>query len=392
MVVRASLLSLLRRGSRTALALAGIAISAALLLDMTMLASGLSDSFGELLGARGFELRVTPRGILPFDSDATIHHAAAIERSIRAVPGVARLAPTLGAQFRIVRGDSAGEPIFTTGIDPRAQLLYTLTAGREPGPGEVVVSGPLAAAERLRPGSTLPLAADADVSLGAPLASRAYRVSGVADFLFDAAGQRSLALPLADVQRLTGRPDEVSLWGVAAEPGANPESLAARIAAAAPEVSAYSLGELLAETDRRLLYFRQLATILGSIALVVTALLVATIVTIGVRERWGEIATMRALGIGRRRILGGVVAEGLTLALLGCAVGLPLGLWMAGWLDRILLAFPGLPANVSFFEWDAARVAAAFAGVIMVGALAGCIPGAAALRVPLGRALREEAE
>ncbi|MDQ3556349.1 MAG: ABC transporter permease, partial [Gemmatimonadota bacterium] len=146
------------------------------------------------------------------------------------------------------------------------------------------------------------------------------------------------------------------------------------------------------ETDRRLLYFRQLATILGSIALVVTALLVATIVTIGVRERWGEIATLRALGVRRARILAGVVAEGLALALAGCALGLPLGLWMAGRLDRILLAFPGLPANVTFFHWDTPRVLLAFATVVAVGALAGCLPGAAALRVPLGRALREEAE
>ncbi|MDQ3556619.1 MAG: hypothetical protein M3409_07550, partial [Gemmatimonadota bacterium] len=72
MIVRASLLSLVRRRSRTALALVGIAISAALLLDMTLLASGLSGSFGELLGAKGYTLRVTPRGILPFDSDATV--------------------------------------------------------------------------------------------------------------------------------------------------------------------------------------------------------------------------------------------------------------------------------------------------------------------------------
>lgn len=392
MIVRASLLSLLRRRSRTALALVGVAISAALLLDMTMLASGLSDSFGELLGAKGYELRVTPRGILPFDSDATIADASEVRRRIDAVPGVRRVAPILGSQFRTVRGDSVGEPIFTSGVDPGAQMLYTLTAGREPGPGEVVVSGPLARAEGLRPGSPLRLAADREVGLGRPPSSRAYRVSGIADFLYDAAEQRSLAMPLAEVQALTDRADRVSLFGVALEAGADGDSVAARIGAAVPEVSVYSLRELLAETDRRLLYFRQLATILGSIALVVTALLVATIVTIGVRERWGEIATLRALGVRRGRILGGVVAEGLALALAGCALGLPLGLWMAGRLDRILLSFPGLPADVTFFQWNAARVGFALATVVLVGALAGCIPGIGALRVPLGRALREEAE
>ena len=392
MIVAASLKSLLRRPSRTVLALAGIAISAALLLDMTMLASGLSGSFGELLGAKGYTLRVTPRGILPFDSDATVGDAAAVQRRIEAVPGVRRVAPVLGAQFRRVIGDSAGEPLFTTGVDPRAQMLYNLLSGTEPGPGEVVVSEPLAEAAGLGPGGTLLLAADADVSLGRSRASRAFRVSGVGDFLYDYAGQRSLAMPIGEVQALTRRPDQISLFGVATEPGVNDDSISAAIARDVPQVSVYSLRELLAETDRRLLYFRQLATILGSIALTVTALLVATIVTIGVRERWGEIATLRALGVARGRILAGVIAEGLALGAAGCALGLPLGWWMAERLDRILLAFPGLPANVTFFQWNTGRIALALVTVILVGALSGCIPGLGALRVPLGRALREEAE
>ncbi|HEX2189143.1 MAG TPA: ABC transporter permease [Longimicrobiaceae bacterium] len=392
MIVAASLRALFRRRSRTALALAGIGISAALLLDMTMLASGLTDSFGELLGARGYALRVTPRGILPFDSEAAIRDAGRTARRIAAVPGVAAVAPTLGAQYYPVRGDSAGEPVFVTGVDPRAEMLYRITEGRAPGPGEAVVSAPLARQEGLRPGSVLPLAPELDVSLGRPRGTRPYRVSGVAEFVYDYAGQRSAALALAEVQSATGRPDQVSLFGVAAAEGVDPGALAERIGRAVPAVSVYSTAELVAETSRRLTYFRQLATILGSVALVVTALLVATIVTIGVRERFGEIATLRAIGVARGRILLGVVAEGLALALAGCALGLPLGLWMAERLDRILLAFPGLPANVTFFVFRPGRVALALATVVVVGALAGCAPGWGAVRAPLGRALREEAE
>lgn len=392
MIVAASLKSLFRRRGRTLLALVGIAISAALLLDMTMLASGLSESFEELLGARGYGLRVTPRGILPFDSEAGIRNAADVARRIAAVPGVASVAPVLGAQLYPVRGDSTGEPVFTTGIDPRAQMLYRLTSGREPGSGEVVVSEPLARSEGVAPGDSLTLGAGLDASLGRPRERRVFRVSGIGDFVYDYAGQRSVAMPLPEVQALADRPDEVSLFGVAAAEGVNEDRLARRIARVAPEVSVRSTRELLAETDRRLSYFRQMATILGSVALVVTALLVSTIVTIGVRERFGEIATLRAIGVRRGRILLGVVAEGLALAGIGCALGFPLGLWMAGRLDRILLAFPGLPAGLTFFSWNAERVAFALGSVIVVGALAGCVPGIGATRAPLGQALREEAE
>ncbi|HET6764649.1 MAG TPA: FtsX-like permease family protein [Longimicrobiaceae bacterium] len=392
MIVASSLRALFRRRGRTALALAGIAVSAALLLDMTMLASGLTASFGELLGSQGYALRVTPRGILPFDSDASIKDADAVAARIRAVPGVAKVAATLGAQMWLVRPGRPGEPLFTIGIDPHAQFLYTLTAGREPGPGEVVVSTPMAAGDGLRVGDRLPLATDMDASLGRARGLRAYRVSGIADFVYNYQGERSLAMDIGEVRRLTGRPAQASLFGVAAAAGVSDDSLARRIQAAVPQVSSYSTRELMGEMDKRLLYFRQLATILGSIAVVVTALLVSTIVTIGVRERFGEIATLRAIGIPRRRILLGVIVEGLALAGIGCAVGLPLGLWMAGRLDTILLAFPGLPARLSFFAWDARRVAAAMLTVAAIGALAGCLPGWSAVRAPLGQALREEAE
>ncbi len=392
MIVSAFLESTFRRRGRTLLALAGIAVSAALLLDMTMLASGLTVSFGELLGQSGYTLRVTPKGILPFDSDAAIENGDAVGRRIAAVPGVRSVAPVLGAQFRMVRGDSAGEPLFTVGIDPRSEFLYRLTEGRQPGPGEVVVSVPLAHDAGVKAGDVLALAGDLDVSLGRARSTRAYRVSGVGDFLYNFAGEHSLAMTLADVRAATGRAGDVSLFGVATVDGVDGEGLAKRIAAAVPEVSTYSTRELMAEMDKRLLYFRQLATILGSVAMVVTALLVATIITIGVRERFGEIATLRAIGVRRRRVLLAVVTEGLALTAIGCLAGLPMGLWMAGRLDRILLAFPGIPARMTFFAWEPRRVAMAMGIVVAIGAVAGCIPGWGAVRAPLGQALREEAE
>lgn len=392
MIVSASLRSLLRRRGRTALALSGIAVSAALLLDMTMLASGLTLSFGELLGVSGYALRVTPRGTLPFDSEAGIPRGDEVGRRIAAVPGVRAVAPILGAQFRLVRGEAVGEPVFSVGIDPRAQFLYRLAAGREPGDGEVVVSEPMARDERLAVGDSVRLAGELDASLGRARESWAFRVSGVGEFLYDYPGQHSIAMPLAAAQAATGRAGEVSLFGVAVGEGVDDGAVGRLISAAVPEVSTYSTRELMAEMDRRLLYFKQLATILGSVAMVVTALLVSTIVTIGVRERFGEIATLRAIGVAGRRILLAVVTEGLVLASIGCLAGLPLGLWMAGRLDRILLAFPGLPARITFFAWEAGRVALAMGIVIAIGALAGAIPGLAAVRAPLGQALREEAE
>jgi putative ABC transport system permease protein len=388
-IIRASLRALTVRRARTGLAVAGIAVSVALLLDMTMLGSGLTTSFTRLVAEEGYAMRVTPAGTLPFDSEAGIRDAAAAARSIEAIEGVAGVAPILGARLYLGR---EGDAVATSGIDPARPVVYRLVEGRAPAAGEGVVSQPLAKAAGVGVGGVIEVAPELDPSLGTPRRQRALRISGIAEFYFDEAGQRSLALPLADLQEMTGRPDQVSLFAIAPAPGADEEALVRDIEAAVSGVSAYSTAALSQALDDQLLYFRQLAAILASVALVVTALLVATIVTIGVRERFGEIATLRAIGASRGRLLAGIVVQGAALAGAGALIGLPLGLLVGEWLDGILLALPGIPAAVSFFVWDPGRVAGALAVALGVGVLAGALPGLLAVRTPLSAALREEAE
>ena len=83
MLLRLAWATLTRHRSRTLLAILGVAVSAAMLLDMVMLSSGMRASFRELLLSRGFQLRLAPKGTLPFDTDATIADAGAISRSAR---------------------------------------------------------------------------------------------------------------------------------------------------------------------------------------------------------------------------------------------------------------------------------------------------------------------
>ena len=75
------------------LAVLGVAIAAAMLLDMVMLASGMRESFRGLLLSQGFQLRLSPRGTLPFDTEATIRSADSLVALLRARPTVAAVSP-----------------------------------------------------------------------------------------------------------------------------------------------------------------------------------------------------------------------------------------------------------------------------------------------------------
>jgi putative ABC transport system permease protein len=101
--VRATLAqaSLIRHRGRTMLAVLGVAIAAAMLLDMVMLATGMRESFRELLVSRGYDIRLAPKGTLPFDTDATIPGVSAIIATLRSNPDVREISPVLGGSIHI---------------------------------------------------------------------------------------------------------------------------------------------------------------------------------------------------------------------------------------------------------------------------------------------------
>src|SRR6187551_3399770 len=98
MIATLAFASLVRHRARTLLAILGVAVSSAMLLDMVMLSSGMRESFRGLLLSQGFQLRISPKGTLPFDTEATIRGADSMIALIRAKPEVQAVSPVLGGQ------------------------------------------------------------------------------------------------------------------------------------------------------------------------------------------------------------------------------------------------------------------------------------------------------
>lgn len=387
--------SLARQPLRTGLALAGIAVAAAMLLDMVMLSGGIDRSFSDLVLGRGYQMRLTPKGTLPFDTEATIAGASGIVAALRRDPSVEAAGAVLGAALYARRGDSL-VTLFGYGIQPEAQSLYQLRAGHDLAPRDNVGLLLSEAAARLLGvaiGDTVTLMGRLDPQVVTAAAGRRLVVRGMVRWLYDYRGQPSVGVVLPVLQRLSAAPDEdrASMIVVKARRDAAVPGLVAALRARLPSVEVSSVADLVASFHQRLVYFRQLSYVLGSMSLIVTALLVTTLLTIAVGERLGEIATLRAIGVSRRTIVGQVLAEGTALTLLGALLGLGLGLATARYLDAILTSFPGLPAAFSFFVPRAGVLA--FAGIVLflTGSLAGVYPAWLASRAPIALTLRAEA-
>ena len=384
--------SLRRHPLRTGLSLAGIAVAAAMLLDMVMLSGGLDRSFERLLLLRGFQVRVTPAGTLPFDTEASITGADAIVRRLRADPAVAEAGAVLGTTL-YARGPDSLVSVVAYGIDPAAQGIYEVVEGADLAAGDtagIVLAEPAAVRLGAGLGDTVRVTGRLDPQAATAGPARALAVRGVARFLYDPRNQASAATLLPVAQRLAGADDRASIILVRAHDDAAVPALLERIRAGGDGVDAAGIAEMVANFRERMLYFRQLSYILGTISLIVTVLLIATLLTIAVNERLGEIATLRAIGIRRGTIMRQVLAEGAALTIVGAALGMVLGLLTARYLDAILGDFPGLPAEFSFFVARADALAVAVGVLLLTGIVAGLYPAWLAARAPIAATLREE--
>ncbi len=387
--------SLLRQPLRTALSLAGIAVAAAMLLDMVMLSGGIDKSFTDLLLGRGFQMRLTPKGTLPFDTEATMAGASGIVAALRHDPAVAAAGAVLGTSLYGTTGDST-VTLFGYGIEPEAQSLYQVTSGSDLVPGDtsgVLLSEPAARLLHAAVGDTVTLVGRLDPQVVTAAVGRRLIVRGMVRWLYDYRGQPSVGTVLPVMQRLARRnaEDRASIILVKAREDGQVPALAESLRARFPQVEVNSVADLAAHFRERLVYFRQLSYILGSMSLIVAVLLIATLLTITVNERLGEIATLRAIGVSRGTVVGQVLAEGTALTVVGATLGILLGLVTAEYLDAILTSFPGLPAAFSFFVPRAGTLGFAALVLLVTGSLAGLYPAWLASRTPIAATLRAEA-
>ena len=393
MLLTLAFASLVRHRARTILAVLGVAVSAGMLLDMVMLSTGMRESFRSLLLAQGFQLRLAPKGTLPFDTEATIRDADSLVALLRARPEVERVSPVLGGQLHIPT--SAGTVTAAAlGVESSVQGDYELVEGRAPAAAnELVANDATLRAIGKGIGDTVSAAAGYDPQLRGLSGVRTLRIVGRVRFVYMAAEQRGASLPLATLRAMQGgeASDRISLAMVRLRPGTDAEAMRIEVGRLLPRVTVISTTEAIRQVDERLSYFRQLAVILGAVSLIVGFLLVTTLMTVSVNERIGEIAVMRAIGVRRGRIVAQIVIEGAAIMAVATPLGLALGLVTARYLNSILARFPGLPERIDFFLFQPVAAWTALGLLIASGILSGVYPSWRGASLAIATTLRQEA-
>jgi putative ABC transport system permease protein len=384
-----------RYRARTLLAIAGVAVIGALLFDMLLLSRGLLLSFADLLNSSGFDIRVvSTEGVA---ARLPIAGSARLADDIRRIPDVERVLMIRIEPATVLAADQRPRGISLIGSSDAEQswrivqgsTLASPAAAAESCP--VLVTRPLAAALRLAPGGSVSINVRPP-GIASALPAAVCRVVGVADFAFATTDELTAVTTMDAFRRAMGGGEaDADLLLVSSKPNAVPGRTLRAIAQLRPDLRAYSNEDVVAQFNRNgFAYFRQISLVLSSLTMVFAFLLVATLLTVSINQRLGEIAALRALGIGRPRIASMLLWESALLVGGGGLLALPLGEALALVLDRILRQMPGIPERMHFFVFEPRALALHLTLLTVTAVAAAIYPVWLTARLPIAETLRRE--
>lgn len=301
--------NMLNRKARTTLTVLGLSVGIAAVMILTGIAWGFERSFLAIYRAKGIDLVVVRAGI---SNQLSSNLDAGVGPKVRAVPGVADVAPSL--MDTVSFEDRNLVSVLANGWEGGSRLFrgVRVLEGRalRPGDGRVVMLGRVL---RLNLGKA--------VGDDLAVAGVSFRVIGVfeSDSLFENGG---LIVPLSELQTMMGRPGQVTGFVVAAgssEPG-DVAALARRIEREVAGVAAVPARDYV-QGDLQIRLTKTMAWATTAVALVLGSIGLLNTMVMAVFERTGEVGLLRALGWRRRRVLALILGEALVLGLLGSLAG-----------------------------------------------------------------------
>lgn len=299
---------LLSEPMRLAATILAVAAATALVLLLSGLRRGIVEQATAYLDQQPAVL-VHQRGVENFlGADSALPESVGADLAV--VPGVKKVSPITTAMTVIALHEQQVSLLFA-GFDPGADGgPWRVVDGRVPrADGELVLDGIVAGEHGVEVGD------EVDVR-GTPV-----RVVGLSS------GTLGWLSATAFLSRRTlnanlRRAETATFFLVEPQAGVAPAELVSRINERVPAVTASTRDEL-AAADRRLYGSAFAAPLLAmvGIAAFVGAIVVALTITTAVIDRRREFATLKVIGLGRRRLVALVAAQALTVGVFGTALG-----------------------------------------------------------------------
>lgn len=375
----------------------GVAFMAGTLVLGATVQKGFDDVFADVYRDVDVVVRAGDAATSPFGRDRARVGADLVDDVAR-IDGVAAAEGQVQGRLRIIGKD--GKPLGSGRGAPPALGLSWFTSpelngwrledGRAPtADDEVVLDRRTATTGGYAVGDAVRLAL-----AGGP---SDRRVVGIARFgdLEDFSGAQAVLMPTVAAQAAVGEPGRFDWISVAARDGVGQDELARRIAPVLPAGTQALTGQDFTRENQDLFarFVEQFTWLLfgfGVIAMFVGMFIIANTFTIIVAQRTRELALLRAVGAGRRQILGSVLTEALVVGVVASAVGVVLGLAVAAGLRALIRAI-GIELPSTPLQPVPGRMVLPAALAIVATVLSALVPAWRATTVPPVAALRDTA-
>jgi putative ABC transport system permease protein len=191
---------------------------------------------------------------------------------------------------------------------------------------------------------------------------------------------QTIYVPLETIQRFAGKQGRVSRIWVDLKRGVDPATFAGRwqprVEQADPNLKLRLSRDTRREMDRQLEGMHLLSYLGGTVSMLAATFIVFSALSMGVAERQRTLAMLRAVGAHKAQIGWLVIGEGIVVALIGAAIGVPLGVV---WVTLLSVMFPTFFVAGVVLSWGG--IVFGVIGSIAAALLASLLPAWSATRV-----------
>lgn len=374
--------NLLRKKARTALTLAGISLSAWVLVSLFGFNRGYERALNRDIGSMGYELMVMAKGC-PYEAATLMLQGGTglrymEEETVRAVarePEVDRITPILmQAYFDPNKGENGGIAGFFGVQAATYAPMKPFFRFREGGwfagddAGEVVMGFEAAELEQRAVGDRIMV----------PEKNVALRVAGILERT-GTQDDGTIFVPLRTLQKIAGT-DKITTIGIKLKPGADSARLEATLYQL-PNLQVVSLSAVKDTILKLISTARAMVLSIAAIALLIAMAGVMNTVLMSVLERRQEIGILKTMGAMPRDIFLLVWTETLVLCTLGGAAGILMASGFARLTDLLVRRVLPYAPRGGLVEIDLGSGLAALAIIVAVGLGSGLVPAWQAGRV-----------
>lgn len=347
-MLRVAWKDLMARKRRLVTTSVAVVIGIAFLTGTQLLSTTLSSAIESLVGdvyegidavVRSPDRQQTPFGSLRNPVPASLVDEVIEQPDVRTAQGVVEATgPNLLDRDGAVVGGGVGPPTLTYNwIEDPTLRLGVLTEGRGPeAPDEIALDFATAELAGTEVGGEVTLST---TQTGAEV-FRVVGLLGLGDDGTRSSGAKVLVFTTPTAQRLVDQPDLYNWVAVAGRDGVGQDQLAASLAEALPDAQVLTGDAFTEESQEEISAFVDIlgtfVTVFGVIALIVATFIIYNTFSILVAQRTRETALLRAVGAGRRQVLGATLLEALVIGGIASVIGLAAGAGLAAGLTVLV--------------------------------------------------------